>query len=75
MLSIIVYRDHASDMARPRWLNNKGTRFVTRKWLRRCGLRSDWNEYLSVMLSMEDVDPKKVLHEKVGRGQRGQKKE
>ena len=73
MLAIIVYRDHATDVERPKWLMPKGIRYVPDKWLLRCGLRKRWDDYLAVMLSMADVDPKCVIEEKQVAKKRGPK--
>lgn len=60
LLLVIAYRDHALEGVRPKWLKPKGMRPHSDELLRSVGIRLEWNEYLNVMVTMEDVDPKKV---------------
>ncbi len=70
---MIVYRDHARDAERPKWLKVKGTRFWRAVDLERTQMKGTWHGFLDVMVGMEDVDPKKVLHEKPKQKKRGLK--
>lgn len=70
---VVVYRDHARDPSRPLWLKVKGARPISDQVLKLVGLRKDWVEYLNVMLSMDNVDMKRVQRERPVPNKRGPK--
>lgn len=73
MYLVIAYRDHATDIERPKWLKVKGTRFMKPADLERTQLAATWDGFLNVMTSMDGIDPKKVLLNKPVPKKRGRK--
>jgi hypothetical protein len=57
----MVYRDHARDPERPKWLKVKGAHLWKPRDLARTQLRFNWNDYLNVMIGRAGLIEKKIL--------------
>ena len=73
LYALVAYRGHALDAERPKWLKLRGTRFISRETLRQAGIRSNWNEYLNVMVTHRGVVDEDVIREKPMPKKRGRK--
>jgi len=72
LYACILYRNHAMDPTRPKWLRLRGTKGWRDKWLEYAGIQSTWVGLLNHMVD-EVPDGEKKLTQKVVPKPRGKK--